>query len=160
MSDLAAMGKGKGQAVTPAQNAQGLARLTQEKRSKYRNERTAIGTEVFDSRREADYWLLLKAREQAGEITDLARQVKFALWCPIMEADGTRLKSLADGQPGFVVVATYIADFTFRDPLIEPHAADAKGRLHVIDAKGRRISPYPLKKKWLEFQQGIFIEEV
>lgn len=108
-------------------------------RSKYRNVRTLVGGEVFDSKREAEYWMLLKAREALKEISGLCRQVPFALWAP------------SDKSENHVQVSSYIADFTFYD---------IEGRRHVVDAKGKRTQMYALKKKWLELQNGIVIEEV
>ncbi len=109
------------------------------KASKYRNVRTMVGGEVFDSKREAEQWILLRAREELGEISGLRRQVPFALWAP------------SDKSENHVQVSTYLADFTFYD---------MEGRRHVLDAKGKRTQMYALKKKWLELQDGIVIEEV
>jgi glyoxylate utilization-related uncharacterized protein len=106
--------------------------------SKYRNVKVEVNGEKFDSKREAAYWIGLKAREAAGEITDLKRQVSFTLRCPTMMAEEE------------AVVAHYIADFTFC----------MEDGLHVLDAKGKRTAMYQLKKKWLELQDGIVIEEV
>lgn len=143
-ADLAGMGKLKRTPLSDAEQAAGLARMPQE-RSKYRNVKTMVGTIVFDSKREADQWMGLLARQRAGEISDLERQVKFPLYCPVLSQDGAdrelRLSS---------AVATYVADFTYRED----------GQLKVVDAKARRISPYPLKKRWLFLQQGIDIIEV
>jgi hypothetical protein len=36
----------------------------------------------------------------------------------------------------------------------------ANGVTHVVDAKGHRTREYQLKKKWLELQTGIVIQEV
>ena len=102
--------------------------------SKYRNVRTRTPDGLtFDSRREAEYWLGLKAREKAGDISDLRRQVPFALLAP-----------------GNVIVAHYIADFVYR------HG----GKAHVVDVKGVKTQMYRLKKKWLDLQEGVVIEEV
>jgi hypothetical protein len=109
------------------------------KTSKYRNVRTKIGVEVFDSAREARYWLVLKAREKAGEINDLRRQVAYELYCPSADGTGERQVSL------------YRADFIYHDP---------DGTLHVLDSKGKKTREYSLKKKWMELQNAILIEEV
>jgi len=120
-----------------------VARLTNKqqavKPSKYRNVKTIADGQQFDSRREADYWLLLKARESLGEITGLRRQVRFELCCPDCLKPTMRF-----------VVAHYIADFVY----------EANGMTHVLDAKGKRTQMYLLKKKWLELQSGIVIQEV
>ncbi len=108
------------------------------KPSKYKNVKTEIKGEVFDSKREAAYWMGLRAREAAGEIEALRRQVAFDLKCP-------------DGHMG-LVVSRYIADFVFRTTHDKVY--------HVVDAKGHRTAVYQLKKKWLELQSGFEIEEV
>jgi len=105
-------------------------------RTKYRNVPVTLDGQRFDSKREAAYWQQLKAREAAGEITQLRRQVVFPLLCP------------ADDRAQ--LVATYIADFVYVEA----------GTRHVIDAKGYRTAVYKLKKRWLYVQDGIAIEEV
>jgi len=111
------------------------------KRSKYRNVKTVIGSETFDSRREADHWLQLQALAQNGQISQLRRQEGFDLLCPTPDAT-------------WRVVARYIADFAF---------IDANGKLHVQDVKGGKVTKtqvYRLKAKWLYLQTGIEIEEI
>jgi len=117
--------------------------------SKYRNVKVLIDGERFDSKHEADYYQGLMLRQRAGEIHELQRQVRFPLYAPEMADD---IGAAHTGRA--VMVAEYMADYIYRDVGTE--------RLHVVDAKGqtRRACPYPLKKKWLELQQGIIIEEV
>jgi hypothetical protein len=110
------------------------------KPSKYKNVKVVVDGITFDSKREAAYWVGLKAREKAGEINCLRRQVVFPLMAP------------QASSPSFgVQVAFYIADFVFDD---------ADGHRHVVDAKGARTAIYKLKRKWLFLQDGIEIEEV
>lgn len=105
--------------------------------SKYHNRRVTIDGVLFDSIREAGYWQGLQAQAATGEITELRRQVIFPLLCPI--------------EDRAAMVATYVADFTYRD---------RRGALHVVDVKGVRTAIYKLKRKWLQLQDGIAIEEV
>jgi hypothetical protein len=98
--------------------------------------RTRVGNLVFDSKREAAYWQGLLARQQAGEISMLRRQVCFPLLCPVEDRS--------------VMVAFYVADFVYEE----------QGKRHVVDAKGHRTAMYKLKAKWLALQDGIVIEEV
>ena len=126
------------------EQAKGLGRSSVPKPSKYRNVTVVIDGETFDSKREAAYWHGLKAQVRAGEINSLHRQVEFALCAP----DRTDLEHQHERA---VIVAQYIADFTYYD---------RAGRRHVVDAKGHRTAIYRLKKKWLELQDGIVIEEV
>ncbi len=106
--------------------------------SKYRNVRFSIDGLTFDSKREANYYVGLKARAHNGDITDLRVQPSFPLFCP---APDRRLTA---------IVAHYVADFTYRE----------RGVQHVVDVKGVRTQVYLLKRKWLELQDGIVIEEV
>ncbi len=116
-------------------------------KSKYRNVKTLAAGFIFDSKREANHWLILKAREGLGEITELRRQVRF----PLYTTEVVRIKDSDHiGQIALVQVAEYIADFTY---------ISGNG-LNVVDAKGKRTQMYALKKKWLELQSGIIIEEV
>ncbi len=111
-------------------------------KSKYRNVKTMIGSEKFDSKREANYWSELLLRFKSGEIDRLQRQVPFDLLCAVGDPN--------DGIAA--VVSTYVADFVFyttRDKV-----------MHIVDAKGKRTALYSLKKKWLELQTGFIIEEV
>lgn len=109
------------------------------KTSKYRNVKIVIDGEKFDSKREANHWHLLKLREKAGEIYHLQRQVPFDLLCPTDVSLGET-----------AVVAQYIADMTYME----------QTQRHVVDTKGVRTQIYKLKKKWLELQDGVVIEEV
>lgn len=122
-----------------------LKHAPQPKPSKYRNVKVNIDGEVFDSKREAAYWQQLKLREKACDIQGLERQVRFPLYTPSMDEDW-RVRQHA----GVTVVAEYVADFVFYTGFEK----------HVVDAKGKRTQMYALKKKWLELQSGIVIEEV
>lgn len=106
--------------------------------SKYRNVRFSLDGLTFDSKREASYYVGLKARAAHGDITDLRVHPTFPLLAPT--AAGVHVE-----------VAQYEADFTYRDAL---------GELHVVDVKAVRTKMFLLKRKWLELQTGILIEEV
>lgn len=116
------------------------------KASKYHNVKVQADGFTFDSRHEADVWLLLRARERAGDISQLRRQVAFPLFVPVFGPDGQPLQINAE-------CCTYVADYVF---------LDKAGNRVVMDAKGqkKRICPYPLKAKMLALTYGIVIEEV
>jgi hypothetical protein len=109
-------------------------------RSKYRNVKTTVAGLTFDSRKEAERWIVLLARQQAGEIRDLRRQVPYQLKCPT----GDPLIAL--------VVAEYLADFDYIECATNEHI--------VEDTKGYRTRLYVLKRKWLELQERIVIREL
>src|SRR5712691_4765597 len=114
------------------------------KPSKYRNVKVTIDGQRFDSKREAEYWLLLKERARTGEINSLERQVPFAL-CAHDRTDDEHQNERN------VIVATYVAYYSF---------FYRAGKRHVVDAKGHRNKMYALKCKWLFLQDGIEVEEV
>ncbi len=103
--------------------------------NRYRNIKTRIGDKVFDSKKEAARWMLLRDKEKAGEITDLKTQVKI----PINVCG--------------IKICVYIADFRYSD-----------GKQYITeDVKSeitRKNSTYRLKKKLVEAIYGITITEV
>lgn len=109
------------------------------KPSKYRNVKCEWQGEKFDSKHELEDWLLLKAREELGEISELRRQVPFPLYCPVR-----RSAASANMQ-----VSEYRADFVFVE----------NGNQIIQDSKGKRTKEYLLKRKWLALQEGIEIRE-
>lgn len=129
--------------LSPSDGA-GIDTAPPKAKSKYHNVKTWVGSECFDSKREAEYWILLKAREALGEIEGLKRQVRFALLCPAHDEPLTPNEARQ--------VAEYVADFEYYELPMARH--------HVVDAKGHRTREYLLKKKWLDLQDGIVIEEV
>jgi hypothetical protein len=103
------------------------------KRSKYGNRKVERDGYKFDSIAEANHYVDLKLRLDAGDITDLELQPVFPL--------------VVNG----VIVAQYRADFSY---------VDADGVRHVEDVKGVRTSTYRLKAKMVRAIYGIEIEEV
>ena len=139
-SDIARMQQGR---QTPAGSSAA-------KPSKYRNVKTVVNGERFDSQREAEHWIALKIREGMGEITNLRRQVPYELYAPTRDADG--------GFSGMAVeICRYRADFDFFENGVHV-VCDVKG------GTGRRVGTrtqvYELKRRWLERQEGIVIREV
>lgn len=112
--------------------------------AKYRNVKCEWQGEKFDSRHEMEDWIALRARETAGEISQLKRQVEFPLYCPVY-TDGPAGRV----QVGNTVVWNYVADFTFKE----------NGKLIVQDSKGMRTKEYKAKRRHLERQEGIEIRE-
>lgn len=84
----------------------------------------------FSSKREADRYAQLRVLEIAGSITNLQLQPRYDLHAP----GGTK-------------VATYIADFAYRDERTQ--------RLVIEDAKGVKTPVFRLKAKWLKAEHGI-----
>lgn len=95
----------------------------------------------FQSKREALQWLAHTERAARGEISQLRRQVHFAL-------------QTRNPQGLMETVSTYIADIVY---------VDGNGKQVVVDVKpsgGHREDLYLLKRKWFRAQYGLEILEV
>lgn len=118
-----------------------LLKMNPGKPSKYGNRRVQWQGIQFDSIRERDRYIELSAMEQAGEISDLRRQVPYVL-----------IPEQRDGRKIIERSVSYIADFTYRD---------SKKRLVVEDAKGFRKNPvWIIKRKMMLWLYGIRVKEV
>jgi hypothetical protein len=110
-------------------------------RRKYGNTRTVVDGITFASKKEAKRWGELRLLEKVGAITDLQRQVRFAL-----EVNGVK-------------VGAYIADFQYRESLPDWHGVTGRSQLVVEDCKGFRTPEYKLKAKLMRAVHGITIRE-
>lgn len=111
-----------------------------QRKSKYGNKKTEIGGILFDSKREAERFLVLKARLDCGEISDLRLQQNITLVEGFTLPDGTRIRPMI-----------YKADFCYRD---------SEGKLIYEDSKGKRTQTYINKAKEIADKKGIQIREV
>lgn len=107
--------------------------------SKYRAQKTVVDGLKFDSKKEAKRWQELKLLQQAGEISNLRRQVKFELLPTQRDKDGKLLE----------YPCSYIADFVYKE----------NGETVVEDSKGIKTDVYRLKRKMMLFRYGIRIKE-
>lgn len=98
------------------------------------SERMANGR-VYDSKKERDHSIILRALEDRGAIADLREQV------PLVVCPKTR-----PGERDMV----WRADFHYIQD----------GKEHWIDVKGHRTQLYILKKRLVKYFHGIDIEEV
>ena len=96
------------------------------KRAKYGSTKVAVLGITFDSKIEADYYLLLLARKQAGEITSIRLQPVYLLQERFIK-DGKTIRPIE-----------YIADFEIEYP---------DGRIEVVDVKGMETADFKLKRK-------------
>ena len=124
---------------------------TPPKASKYHNTKIdyydpdLMATITFDSKKEFEYYLILKDREKKGEIIGLKRQIPIIIQPEFIDKDGKKQRAI-----------TYIADFMYFDT---DDDKDPDDHLHFVDVKGMRTEVYKLKKKLLAFR-GVYIEEV
>ena len=100
------------------------------KPNKYRNKIAYVDGIKFHSEKERDYWLVLKNRELHDEISELERQVEYAL--------------VVHG----VLIARYFADFRYVE----------KGSRHVVDTKGFRTKEFEMKRKLMKACYSIDVE--
>ena len=105
--------------------------------SKYHAKKTTVDGITFDSRREADRYLVLKSMEEEGLIGDLRRQVRYEL-VPAFDVDGRHYR------PVF-----YVADFVYVED----------GKTVVEDVKGMKTDTYKLKSKLFARRYGMNIKE-
>ena len=91
--------------------------------NKFKNHKVKNILGAFDSKLEYKHYLLLKAKEQKGEISHLARQVRIKL-----------------GKAKECKVY-YIADFVFFDNIADIWV--------VMDSKGVETDAFKIKLKWL-----------
>ena len=108
-------------------NVMRLLRTQRKKPNKYNARKTIICGHTFDSKREADYYLELLARKQAGEIVRIGFQPQYTLLEGFKDNTGKNQKPI-----------TYTADF---------FVTYADGRSEVIEVKGVRTRDYLLRKK-------------
>lgn len=108
-------------------------------RSKYRAKKTVVDGITFDSRKEADRYLVLKGMEEDGSIEDLRRQVRYEL-VPAFDVDGRHYRPVY-----------YVADFVYLDK--------ETGKEVVEDVKGMRTDVYKLKSKLFARRYGMSIRE-
>lgn len=116
------------------------AKLKQEaepKKSKYNNVKTEVEGILFDSKKEAARWLVLRQMERVGDITDLQRQVKFEI-VPKVKIGGKTIRA-----------KHYICDFVY----------EQNGVKIFEDVKGFANETYLLKKHLMAAIHGIEILE-
>lgn len=138
-----------------------MARRRQQ--NKYKAHKVEVDGIMFDSKKEAVRYSVLKAMEQEGVIWDLQRQVKFVL-IPAQRAESTEVyqRGANKGQPkpGKLLEreCSYVADFTYR--------YRGGGEYVVEDVKGYRdpssaaYAKYTIKRKLMLYMYGIRIHEV
>ena len=108
-------------------NVMRLLRTQRKKPNKYNARKTTVCGRTFDSKREADYYLELLARKQAGEIVRIEFQPSYTLLAGFVDNTGKNQKPI-----------TYTADF---------FVTYADGHSEVIEVKGVRTRDYLLRKK-------------
>lgn len=123
--------------------------------SKYLNKKTEVDGILFDSRKEAEYYLYLKSLEKNGKISDLRRQVSYEIIPAVYREEVKHLKTKDKIVSRCVQQAAhYIADFVYNLPTGEEIVVDVKSEIT------RKNAEYRLKKKMMLAFNGIEIKEV
>lgn len=118
--------------------------------NKYRNKKCEVDGMVFDSKKEMQRYLELKALEKARVISGLKCQVEFLLIPEQREPDTIGPRGGVHKGKLIERKVSYIADFVYvRD-----------NKLIVEDVKGIRVKEYILKRKLMRYIHGIDITEV
>ena len=118
--------------------------------SKYNNRKVRRDGLTFDSKKEHKRYNELLLLEQAGEIANLRRQVKFVL---IPTQRGPKIIGPRGGvKKGKLLEreCAYIADFVYTE----------NGKIVVEDTKGLRTKDYIIKRKLMLYVHNIRIREV
>lgn len=105
--------------------------------SKYHARKTTVDGITFDSRKEADRYLVLNGMEEDGLIEGLRRQVRYEL-VPAFDVDGRHYRPVY-----------YVADFVYVKD----------GKEVVEDVKGMRTDVYRIKSKLFAKRYGINVKE-
>lgn len=121
--------------------------------SKYHNKITYVDGIKFDSKREAEYYVIYKNLQRNGKIVNLQLQVPYELIPAVYKEEVKHLKTKDKVVKKCIQKATfYYADFVYDDPVT--------GMTHVVDIKGKRTKEYVLKKKMMLAFNNIEIEEL
>lgn len=118
--------------------------------NKYHSQKVIRDGVTFDSRKEFRRYEELQLLQQAGEITNLRRQVKFVLIPPQREPD--TIGSRGGVKRGKIIEreCSYVADFVYTE----------NGETVVEDAKGLRTKDYIIKRKLMLYVHNIRVREV
>ena len=108
---------------------------------KYNNQKKTVDGITFDSILEARRYIILKARLEAGTISDLRLQPHYTIMEGYKDLSGTYIRPVQ-----------YIADFSY--------IINEDGKRIVEDAKGVRTEAYAIKRKLVRDRFGVEIVEI
>ena len=119
-------------------------------KSKYHNRNITRDGVTFDSRKEFRRYEELQLLQQAGEIANLRRQVKFVL-IPT-QREPSQIGTRGGVKKGKLLEreCAYIADFVYTE----------NGKIVVEDTKGLRTKDYIIKRKLMLYVHNIRVREV
>jgi hypothetical protein len=120
--------------------------------TKYKNKKVYVNGILFDSRKEANRYIVLLDMQTQGLISDLQTQVKYVLIPAQFEPDkigarGGKIKGKCLERE-----CSYFADFRYFD--------NRTGENVVEDTKGFKTADYKIKRKLMLHVHGIRIKEI
>lgn len=130
--------------------------IKREKGKKYNNKKTVVDNIEFDSKKEAQRYLVLKEAEINGVITDLELQPKFELIPAIREEYVKHLKTKDKIETRTVQLAiTYKADFRYKKEGVEViEDVKASPKMASLD------KAFLIKEKLFRWKFGFSIKRV
>ena len=141
--------------MTPRQekklfSQRGTTKETKPKKSKYKNTKTEVDGILFDSKREASRYKILRVWQKNGIVSGLELQKEFVL-VPSQKLGNPRKRKDGKFQRTEQAVI-YKADFCYTH--IET------GNYVVEDSKGAKTDDYIIKRKLMKLVHGIEVVEV
>lgn len=128
--------------------------MRQTNRPKYGNTKKIVDGITFDSKREADAYVYLKALQEKGLISDLQIHPKWELQPKMTEQYVEHLKTKDRVRERTVQLPiTYTADFSF----------NYKGKFICADIKVSKYmlpKEFVIKKKMMRYVHGIVVTEI
>lgn len=121
------------------------------KENKYHAEKCEYNGEVFDSKREREFYGQLKLLERCGQVSNIRRQVEYELIPAQREPDSIGKRGGVKRGKTIEAAIKYRADFVY---------TDRDGVEIVVDTKGFRTKDYILKRKMMLYFHNIRIKEV
>lgn len=126
---------------------------------KYKNTIYNVDGISFDSKKEAERYRYLKAKEKVGEITDLERQKVFKLIDDVHESNTIGPRGGIKKGKLIMRGVSYIADFVYKDSSGNIIVEDVKPK-----GKGFRATQayyvFSIKKKLMYHEYGILVKEI
>lgn len=120
--------------------------------SKYHAKKTEADGIIFDSKKEAARYEVLKILQKTGLISDLRLQVPYVLIAEQRGPDEITARGRRKKGKLWERACVYVADFVYTDT--------ETGETVVEDVKGRRTKEYIIKRKLMLKEYGIRIKEV
>lgn len=128
------------------------------RKAKYFSKKVVVDGKTFDSKKEAERYLILSSLEKSGGIRDLRLQVPFVL-IPNQYEEVTVLSPKRHKEKTVKKLVErkveYVADFVY---------TDENGKTVVEDVKGFKLSTayavFVIKRKLMLWVHGIKVQEV